>query len=176
MYEFGCGASLFGDTKLYEQVPGGQAEYLRVPFADYGPIVVPDGPPDDRFVYLSDVLPTAWQAVRYASIPTEARSVAVIGLGPIGDMCCRVARHLGADRVIAIDMVDERLERAGARGVTTLDARQFDGDDEIVTTVRDLTGGRGPDAVIDAVGMEASGSPLASAVHAATVMMPRPVI
>jgi threonine dehydrogenase-like Zn-dependent dehydrogenase len=175
VHEFGCGASLFGYTKLYGQVPGGQAEYLRVPFADYGPIVVPDGPPDDRFVYLSDVLPTAWQAVRYAGIPDDARSVVVLGLGPIGDMCCRVARHLGADRVIAIDMVDERLERAGARGVTTLDARRFDGDDEIVTAVRDLTGGRGPDAVIDAVGMEAHGSPLASAAHAATVMMPRPV-
>src|ERR687884_1509294 len=67
--EFGKGAALFGYTKLYGQVPGGQAEYLRVPQAHFGPIKVPDGPPDDRFVYLSDVLPTAWQAVEYAAIP-----------------------------------------------------------------------------------------------------------
>ena len=175
VHKYQCGASLFGYTKLYGQVPGGQAELLRVPVADYGPIVVPDGPSDDRFVYLSDVLPTAWQAVRYAGVPDDARSVAVIGLGPIGDMCCRVARHLGADRIIAIDMVDERLARAAARGVTTIDARQFDGDGELVSAVRDLTGGRGPDAVIDAVGMEAHGSPIASAAQAATALMPRSV-
>src|SRR5215204_5123419 len=110
VHEWGTGASLFGYTKLYGQVPGGQAELLRVPFADYGPIAVPEGPPDDRFVYLSDVMPTAWQAVRYAGAP-GIDSLAVIGLGPIGDMCCRVARHLGVENLIAIDLVDERLER-----------------------------------------------------------------
>src|SRR3954449_8094812 len=85
--EHGMGAALFGYTKLYGQVPGGQAEYLRVPQAQYGPIKVPDGPPDDRFVYLSDVLPTAWQAVEYAGIPAGG-SVLVLGLGPIGEMSC----------------------------------------------------------------------------------------
>ena len=88
----GMGAALFGYTRLYGQVPGGQAEYLRVPQAQFTHIVVPDGPPDERFVFLSDVLPTAWQAVEYAAIPTGG-SVAVLGLGPIGDMCCRVALH-----------------------------------------------------------------------------------
>ena len=84
--ETGTGASLFGYTKLYGQVPGGQAEYLRVPHADFGPIKVPgNGVPDDRFLFLSDVLPTAWQAVEYAAIP-EGGSVAVFGLGPIGQM------------------------------------------------------------------------------------------
>ena len=84
--EQGKGAALFGYTKLYGQVPGGQAEYLRVPQAQFGPIKVPDGPPDERFVFLSDVLPTAWQAVEYADVP-EGGSVAVFGLGPIGQMC-----------------------------------------------------------------------------------------
>jgi threonine dehydrogenase-like Zn-dependent dehydrogenase len=89
------GAALFGYTKLYGGVPGGQAEYLRVPQAQFGPINVPDGPPDERFVYLSDVLPTAWQAVELADIPTGG-SVVVFGLGPIGQMCARIARHRGA--------------------------------------------------------------------------------
>ena len=81
----GTGAALFGYTKLYGQVAGGQAEYLRVPQAHYGPIKVPEGPPDDRFLFLSDVLPTAWQAVEYADVP-DGGSVAVLGLGPIGEM------------------------------------------------------------------------------------------
>lgn len=174
VHEYDTGASLFGYTKLYGQVPGAQAEYLRVPFADVGPIVVPDGPPDDRFVYMSDVLPTAWQAVSYAGVP-DIGSLAVIGLGPIGDMSCRVARHQGVAHVIGIDLVDARLERAAARGVTTLDLRRFDDDAALVDAVRDLTGGRGPDAVIDAVGMEAHGSPIAGAAHAATMLMPRPL-
>src|SRR5579859_4633434 len=82
----GKGAALFGYTKLYGQVPGGQSEYLRVPQAHFGPIKVPEGPPDERFVYLSDVLPTAWQAVEYAAVP-DGGTVAVFGLGPIGQMC-----------------------------------------------------------------------------------------
>ena len=106
----GTGASLFGYTKLYGQVPGGQAEYLRVPQAQFGPIKVPEGPPDDRFVFLSDVLPTAWQAVEFAEIP-DGGSVAIFGLGPIGQMAGRIAEHKGF-RVIGIDLVPERLERA----------------------------------------------------------------
>jgi threonine dehydrogenase-like Zn-dependent dehydrogenase len=151
-----AGAALFGYTKLYGEVPGGQAEYLRVPFADYGPIKVPEGPPDDRFVYLSDVLPTAWQAVEYAAIP-EGGSVVILGLGPIGDMSSRVARHRGAGRVIGVDLVPERLERARRNGVEVID---LTGDGDLVETIREMTGGRGPDSVIDAVGMEAHGSPI----------------
>src|SRR5437588_7407817 len=88
--EQGMGAALLGYTKLYGQVPGGQAEFLRVPQAQFGPIKVPDGPPDDRFVYLSDVLPTAWQAVEYADVPAGG-SLAVLGRWPIGDMRPRCA-------------------------------------------------------------------------------------
>lgn len=150
------GAALFGYTKLYGQVPGGQAEYLRVPQAHYGPIKIPEGPPDDRFVYLSDVLPTAWQAVQYANIPPGG-SLAVLGLGPIGEMSCRIAQHLGAGTVIGIDLVPERLQRAQAHGVKALD---LTAGGNIVAEVAELTDGRGPDSVIDAVGMEAHGSPV----------------
>ena len=167
--EEGYGAALFGYTKLYGQVPGGQAEYLRVPQAQYGPIVVPEGPPDDRYVYLSDVLPTAWQAVRYADIPPGG-SVVVLGLGPIGDMSARVAQHQGAGTVIGVDLVPERLARAKARGIDTIDLNAVG--DDLVDAVRDLTGGRGPDAVIDAVGMEAHGSPTAKFAQTMTGVMP----
>jgi threonine dehydrogenase-like Zn-dependent dehydrogenase len=156
-HEYGRGASLFGYTKMYGQVPGGQAEFLRVPQAQYGPVKVPDGPPDERFIYLSDVLPTAWQAVEYADVP-EGGSVAVLGLGPIGDMSCRVAMQQGAGRVIGIELVPERLERARARGVEVLN---FDETDDVGEAVRELTGGRGTDSVIDAVGLEAHGAPVA---------------
>jgi threonine dehydrogenase-like Zn-dependent dehydrogenase len=155
--EFGTGAALLGYTKLYGQVPGGQAEFLRVPQAHYGPIVVPEGPPDDRFVFLSDVLPTAWQAVEYADIP-DGGSVMVLGLGPIGEMCCRIAQHRGASRVLAVDLVAERLARAAAHGVTAIDLDEYGGD--LPARVREMTDGRGPDAVIDAVGMEAHGAPV----------------
>jgi threonine dehydrogenase-like Zn-dependent dehydrogenase len=151
----GMGASLLGYTKLYGQVPGGQAEFLRVPQAQYGPIKVPEGPSDDRFLYLSDVLPTAWQAVEYANIP-EGGTVAVFGLGPIGDMCTRVAKHKGA-RVIGIDLVPERIIRARANGIEVLDITD---QKDIGEALRDLTDGRGPDSVIDAVGMEAHGAPI----------------
>jgi threonine dehydrogenase-like Zn-dependent dehydrogenase len=152
--EQGMGAALFGYTKLYGQIPGGQAEYLRVPQAQYGPIKVPAEPPDDRFVYLSDVLPTAWQAVEYADVPPGG-TLLVLGLGPIGDMAARIALHRSY-RVIGIDLVPERLERARRRGVETLEYS-----DDVADVVRQLTDGRGADSVIDAVGMEAHGSPVA---------------
>jgi threonine dehydrogenase-like Zn-dependent dehydrogenase len=152
--EQGKGAALFGYTKLYGEVPGGQAEFLRVPQAQFGPIKVPEGPPDDRFVYLSDVLPTAWQAVKYADVP-QGGSVVVYGLGPIGQMAARIARHLGAEQVIGVDLVPERLAAASRHGVNTLDAG-----DGVLEAIRARTAGRGPDAVIDAVGMEAHGAPL----------------
>jgi len=164
----GKGAALFGYTKLYGHVPGAQAEYLRVPQAHFGPIKVPEGPPDERFVYLSDVLPTAWQAVVYADIPPGG-SVAVLGLGPIGQMCARVARHLGAEAVIGVDLVPERLDLARRHGVMTIAAEE---EGDVVAEMRELTGGRGPDAVIDAVGMEAHGAPIAAFMQAATGILP----
>jgi threonine dehydrogenase-like Zn-dependent dehydrogenase len=148
----GMGASLFGYTKLYGQVAGGQAEYLRVPQAQFGPIKVPEGPADERFLYLSDVLPTAWQAVAYARIP-EGGSVVVFGLGPIGQMAARIARHLGF-RVIAVDSVPERNAMARRHGIEVVDASSVD---DVTAAIRDLTDGRGTDSAIDAVGMEAHG-------------------
>jgi threonine dehydrogenase-like Zn-dependent dehydrogenase len=166
--EYNTGAALLGYTKLYGQVPGGQAEFLRVPQAHYGPIKVPDGPPDDRFLYLSDVLPTAWQAVEYANIP-KGGSVVVLGLGPIGEMCTRIAQHQGAETVIGIDLVADRLARANAHGVVALDLEEHD---DIPGRIRELTGGRGPDSVIDAVGMEAHGAPIAKLAHRLTGLLP----
>jgi len=167
----GKGAALFGYTRLYGQVPGGQAEYLRVPQAHFGPIKVPDGPPDDRFVYLSDVLPTAWQAVEYAAVPPGG-TLLVLGLGPIGDMSTRVALYRGAGRVIAVDLVPERLDRASANGVETLDLTAHD---DVVAAIRDMTDGRGPDSVIDAVGMEAHGSPVGKLAQQVAGLLPDPV-
>ncbi len=165
----GMGAALFGFTKLYGQVPGGQAEYLRVPFGNTLPIPVPEGLPDERFVYLSDVLPTAWQAVEYAGIPNDG-SVVVLGLGPIGDMSARIARHRGAQRVIGVDLVPERLARARLHGVDALDLRDHQND--LAEVIRGMTGGRGPDAVIDAVGMEAHGSPSAKLAQQMSGLLP----
>src|SRR4051794_13393281 len=133
--EEGKGAALFGYTKLYGQVAGGQAEFLRVPQAQFGPIKVPEGPPDDRFVYLSDVLPTAWQAVEYAAVPPGG-SVLVLGLGPIGDMATRFAQHRGGGTVIGIDRVPERLQRASVRGVPVI---TLDDHDAPAAVVRELT-------------------------------------
>src|SRR3954464_13690483 len=169
--EEGMGASLLGYTKLYGQVPGGQAELLRVPQAHFGPIKVPEGPPDDRFVYLSDVLPTAWQAVEYAAVP-DGGSVAVYGLGPIGQMCARIARHRGAGKVIGVDLVPERLARSQSHGVRTIDVSAVD---DVPAAVRELTDGRGPDAVIDAVGMEAHGAPGGKLAQTLAGLMPDPV-
>jgi len=166
----GKGAALLGYTKLYGQVPGGQAEYLRVPQAHYGPIKVPEGPPDERFLYLSDVLPTAWQAVKYAGIPAGG-SVVVFGLGPVGQMSCRVARYLGAEQVIGVDLVPERLKLAAKHGATALNLN----DGDAGATIRELTGGRGPDSVIDAVGMEAHGSPVGKIAHGMATLLPKNV-
>jgi threonine dehydrogenase-like Zn-dependent dehydrogenase len=166
--EQGFGASLFGYTKLYGQVPGGQAEYLRVPFGNTLPIKVPDGPADDRFVYLSDVVPTAWQAVKYAEVPRDG-TLLVLGLGPIGDMATRIARHLGVEKVYASDVVPERIARARARGIEVIETTDKG---DVVSAIRDATAGRGPDAVIDAVGMEAHGSPAASLAQKASAIVP----
>ena len=165
--EWGMGASFFGYTKLYGQVPGGQAEFLRVPQAHFGPIKVPEGPPDDRFLYLSDVLPTSWQAVEYADIP-KGGSVAVFGLGPIGQMSSRIAQHKG-HRVIAVDLVPERLEMARQHGIEVVNLKDHD---DVAEAIKEMTDGRGPDSVIDAVGMEAHGSPVGKFAHKVVGLLP----
>jgi threonine dehydrogenase-like Zn-dependent dehydrogenase len=166
--EEGMGAMLFGYTKLYGDKDGGQAEYLRVPQAQYTHVKVPEGPPDERFVYLSDVLPTAWQAVEYAGVP-DGGSVVVLGLGPIGDMASRIAMHKG-HRVIGVDLVPERLERVRNRGAEVINLEEHGKD--LGEVIRDMTDGRGPDSVIDAVGMEAHGSPGAGLAHRMVALLP----
>jgi threonine dehydrogenase-like Zn-dependent dehydrogenase len=168
--EHGTGASLFGYSKLYGQVPGGQAELLRVPFADFLPIRVPEGPPDDRFLYLSDVLPTAWQAVEYADV-APGGSLLVVGAGPIGDMAARIGLLRGLE-VIVIDRVRERLARPAARGAETIDLTEVNAHD-VPDAVRERTEGRGADAAIDAVGMEAHGSPVVEVAQKALALLPR---
>jgi threonine dehydrogenase-like Zn-dependent dehydrogenase len=169
--EHGKGAALFGYTKLYGHVPGAQAELLRVPQAQFGPIKVPEGPADHRFLFLSDVLPTAWQAVAYADVP-HGGALAVIGLGPIGQMACRVAGQQGVERVYGVDLVPERLAMAERHGVEVVNAADTD---DVAEALRTLTGGRGPDGVIDAVGMEAHGARLAGAVQRAAGLLPKAI-
>lgn len=168
VHEHDMGASLLGYTKLYGQVPGGQAEYLRVPQAHYGPIKVPEGPADERFLFLSDVLPTAWQAVDYADIPAGG-TVAVFGLGPIGQMAARIAGHQGASKVFGIDLVPERLAMAARHGIEPVDVTEHD---DLGAFLREHTDGRGPDSVIEAVGMEAHGSPTGKVAHALVGLLP----
>jgi threonine dehydrogenase-like Zn-dependent dehydrogenase len=165
--EFGKGASLFGYTSLYGAVPGGQAEYLRVPHADFGPVKVPEGVDDERYLYLSDILPTAWQAFEYADVPEEG-TLAVFGLGPVGQMTARIARHSGR-RVIGVDRVPERLVLAAAHGAEVVNLDEVD---DVAQAIFDLTEGRGADGTVDAVGMEAHGSPLAKAAISAVGVLP----
>lgn len=162
--QYESGAALFGYSRLYGSVPGGQAQYLRVPHADYGPVVVPHEGPDEQYLFLSDILPTAWQGVRYAGVGADD-TLAVLGLGPVGQFASRIARHLGA-RVIGVDPVPERRAMAQRHGVETID------DEATVERLRELTDGRGADAVLDAVGMEAHGSPVAGAVQRAAGLLP----
>ncbi|PUA80145.1 zinc-dependent alcohol dehydrogenase [Nocardioides currus] len=164
----GTGASLLGYSKLYGSVPGGQAEALRVQFADTLPIKVPHGPPDDRFLFLSDVLPTAWQAVEYADLQ-QGDTLVVLGAGPIGDMAGRIATSRGL-RVVVVDQVPERLGRVSAYGAEVIDMSDVD---DVAERVRELTDGRGADGVIDAVGMEAHGSPKAELAQKAVALLPK---
>jgi threonine dehydrogenase-like Zn-dependent dehydrogenase len=163
----GKGASLFGYTALYGSVPGGQAEFLRVPEAQFGPVKVPDGMADERFLYLSDILPTAWQAFEFADVD-EGGTLAVFGLGPVGQLTARIAVNAGR-RVIGIDLVDERLELARAWGVEVIDLREVD---DVPAAILELTAGRGADGTVDAVGMEAHGSGVAKAAIGAVGMLP----
>lgn len=167
-YATGKGASLFGYTQLYGGVPGGQAEFLRVPQAQFGPIVVPSDEPDERFLFLSDIIPTAWQAVKWADVEAGS-TVVVLGLGPVGQFAARIARHLGAARVVGVDRVPERLAMAQRHGIETLDDS---GVDDVAPALLDLFDGRGPDAVVEAVGMEAHGSPFGKAAHAVVGALP----
>jgi threonine dehydrogenase-like Zn-dependent dehydrogenase len=164
----GKGASLFGYTELYGSVPGGQAEYLRVPQAQFGPVKVPEDGPDERYLFLSDVLPTSWQAVTFADVPPDG-TLAVLGAGPIGQMSSRIGRHLGASRVIVVDNVPERLEMARRHGMEVLDDSAVD---DVPGALIEMTGGRGPDSVVDAVGMEAHDSPMGKVAHAVVGALP----
>ncbi|MGM7669521.1 zinc-dependent alcohol dehydrogenase [Microbacterium sp. A93] len=161
----GSGTAMFGYSRLYGSVPGGQAEYLRVPNADYGPIKVPHTGEDEQWLYLSDILPTAWQGVQYAQVP-EGGSLAVLGLGPVGQFAARIGKHLGY-RVIGVDPVAERRGMAERHGIETAEQ-----DEHLVERLRLATDGRGPDAVLDAVGMEAHGSPVAGVAHQVVGMLP----
>src|SRR3954468_8500365 len=169
-HEHGTGASFFGYSKLYGHVPGGQAEYLRVPFADFLPVKVPEGPSDDRFLFLSDVLPTAWQGLKYADVP-DGGTLLVPGAGPIGDMAARMAVHAG-HRVISVDRIPERLARVAQHGAEPLNLDDAESVGGVAELVREATGGRGAGSVIDAVGMEAHGSPGAAGVQKFVGLLP----
>ncbi|PPF33309.1 glutathione-dependent formaldehyde dehydrogenase [Rathayibacter sp. AY1A2] len=166
--EYGSGAALFGYTKMYGQVPGGQAELLRVPLADYNTIVVGTHLPDERYLFLSDIVPTAWQGVEYAQVP-DGGTLVVFGLGPVGQFAARIGAHRGY-RVLAVEPVAERRAMAERYGVET-----FDLSDDIAAQLRDLTDGRGPDSVVDAVGMEAHGSPVGSFAQSMAGLLPDPI-
>ncbi|QSR32657.1 glutathione-dependent formaldehyde dehydrogenase [Nocardioides sp. S5] len=169
-HEHGTGASFFGYSKLYGQVPGGQAEYLRVPFADFLPVKVPHEHADDRFLFLSDVLPTAWQALQYADVP-DGGTLLVLGAGPIGDMAARMGVRAG-HRVFSVDRVPERLARVEAFGAEPLNLDDANEVGSVGDIIREATDGRGPHAVIDAVGMEAHGSGGAQVVQKMTGLLP----
>lgn len=163
--DHGTGASLYGYTELYGSVPGGQAERLRVPLADFNALRVGTDLPDERYLFLSDILPTAWQGVQYANVPAGG-VLAVIGLGPVGQFASRIGVHLG-HQVIAVDPVPERRAMAERHGVDT-----FDLSDDAAAWLREATDGRGPDAVVDAVGMEAHGNPAAAVAQSAVGLLP----
>jgi threonine dehydrogenase-like Zn-dependent dehydrogenase len=161
----GAGASLYGFSEIYGSVPGGQAERLRVPLADFNATKVGHELPEDRYLFLSDILPTAWQGVKYANVP-DGGVLGVMGLGPVGQFATRIGRHLGY-RVIAVDPVPERRAMAERHGIET-----FDLTDDLLDALRDTTDGRGPHSIVDAVGMEAHGSGGAAFAQAAVGLLP----
>lgn len=146
-------AGLFGYSHLFGGYAGGQAEYARVPFADVGPFKIPDGLTDDQVLFLTDIFPTGYMAAEHCNIQ-PGHVVAIWGAGPVGQFAIRSALMLGAERVIAIDRIPERLEMAKASGAEIVNYEEIDAGE----AVKEMTGGRGPDAVIDAVGMEAHGT------------------
>ena len=152
-------AGLFGYSHIYGGYAGGQAEYARVPFADVGPIKVPDSLTDDQVLFLSDIFPTGYQAAENCNIQ-PGQVVAVWGCGPVGQFAIKSAYMLGAERVIAIDRYPERLQLAKEQGKA--EVINYENDKDVVEAIKELTGGRGPDACIDAVGMEAHGTGISS--------------
>ena len=146
------GSALFGYSHMTGGYPGGQAEYVRVPFSDVGPIVIPDGIDDDKVLFLSDILPTGWMAAENADIE-DGDIVAVWGCGPVGLFAIQSALLMGAHRVIAIDHFPHRLQLAKGLGAEVLNFEETDIYDALMT----MTGGIGPDAVIDSVGLESHG-------------------
>jgi threonine dehydrogenase-like Zn-dependent dehydrogenase len=164
----GFGGSLFGYTQLYGNVPGVQAQAARVPFADYTLIKVRSDLPDERYLFLSDILPTAWQGVQYADVP-EGGTLGVLGLGPVGQLAARMGRHLG-HRVLAADLVADRRAMAERHGVEA-----FDVTGDLVQRMRNETDGRGPDSVVDAVGTEAHGDRVAKIAQTAGNLLPKKV-
>ncbi|OMH24793.1 glutathione-dependent formaldehyde dehydrogenase [Tersicoccus phoenicis] len=151
--EKNTGAAMLGYSELYGSVPGGQAEYLRVPHADFGAMKVPADGPDEQYLFLSDILPTAWQGVEYANVP-DGGTLAVFGLGPVGQFAARVGMHRGY-QVIAVEPEADRRAMAERHGVKTIPWS-----DDVVEQIRDETYGRGPDGVVDAVGMESHSAPV----------------
>ncbi|MGK7753094.1 MULTISPECIES: zinc-dependent alcohol dehydrogenase [unclassified Roseovarius] len=145
-------SGLFGYSHLTGGYPGGQAEYVRVPYSDVGPIVIPDGPSDEEVLFLSDILPTGWMAAENCDIE-EGDTVAVWGCGPVGLFAIQSALLMGAHQVIAIDHYPNRLDLARKLGAKVIDYRRT----HVLEALREMTGGIGPDAVIDAVGMESHG-------------------
>ncbi len=146
-------AGLFGYSHLTGGYAGGQAQYVRVPYADHGPMVVENDLSDDKLLFLTDIFPTGYMAAEYCDIKPDQSVVAVWGCGPVGQFAIRSAIMLGAAKVFAIDNVPERLAMAEAAGAITIEDNE-----DVLEQLRDHTGGRGPDAAIDAVGMEAHGS------------------
>jgi threonine dehydrogenase-like Zn-dependent dehydrogenase len=163
-----AGASLYGYTELYGRIPGGQAERLRVPMADFNAMKINSDLPDERYLFLSDILPTAWQGVQYANVP-EGGTLLVMGLGPVGQLASRIGRYLG-HRVIGVDLVPERRAMAERHGIETLDVTK-----SLLDDLRERTDGRGPHSVVDAVGMEAHGNPFAALAQTATGLLPSAV-
>ncbi|KQT61859.1 MULTISPECIES: zinc-dependent alcohol dehydrogenase [unclassified Aureimonas] len=167
-------AGLFGFSHITGGFSGGQAEYLRVPFADVGPLVVPNGLEDEQVLFLSDIFPTAYMAAENCGLK-GGETVAIWGCGPVGVLAIKSCFLLGAERVIAIDTVPERLDLARQAGAEVIDF----GEENVQDRLMELTRGQGPDAVIEAVGMESHGADtiaqkVSSAVMAATVSMDRP--
>jgi threonine dehydrogenase-like Zn-dependent dehydrogenase len=152
LYGF-SGAGLYGYSHLYGGYAGGQAEYARVPFADVGPVRIPEGLDDEQVLFLSDIFPTGYMAAENCQIEA-GDTVAVWGAGPVGQFAIRSAYLLGAERVVAIDRLPERLKMAEAGGATTINFEEAD----VFDRLKELTGGIGPDACIDAVGLEAHGT------------------
>src|SRR5699024_7449576 len=156
--EYGTGATLLGYSKLYGQLPGGQAEYLRVPHADYGPIKVGSELTDEHYLFLSDILPTAWQAVQYAHMSDEG-VMALLGLGPVCQFAARIGVKLGYD-VVGLETVPERRVMAARHGVTVASEHA-----EAAQLINERTNGRGADGGVDAVGMESHGNHVVAALH-----------